>query len=167
MHGPDRPRAHPRVLAGKGRRVLRDRWDVLLVISAGGALGSLARWGAGELVPHRPDQMPWATAGVNVVGCALIGVLMVLVLEVWPPSRYARPFLGTGVLGGFTTFSTYMLDTRALLVAGRPAVAAGYLFGSLLAGLAGVWAGTAAARLAVGRGAAGRAPRSAHPGSAP
>lgn len=114
---------------------LRDRIDVLAVIAAGGALGSLARWGLGEAWPHRPGRFAWATVAVNVSGCLLIGVLMVLVVEVWPPSRYVRPFLGVGVLGGYTTFSTYVLDARALLAAGRPLVAAGYLAGSPAAGL--------------------------------
>jgi CrcB protein len=72
---------------------------------------------------------------------------MVLVLDVWPPSRYVRPFLGIGFLGGYTTFSTYMLDTRALLVEGQRITAGIYLFGSLAAGLVGVWMATAGTRL--------------------
>jgi CrcB protein len=148
MHGPERRAS----LAVRGRRVLRDRWDVLLVISAGGVTGSLARWGAAQALPHRADRFPWATALVNVSGCLLIGVLLVLVLQVWPPSRYARPFLGTGVLGGYTTFSTAMLDVHGLLVAGRPGVALAYLGGSVLTGLLAVELGAALARaLAVRR----------------
>jgi fluoride exporter len=123
--------------------VLRDRWDVLLVISAGGVVGSVARWGLAQALPHRPDRFPWATALVNVLGCLLIGALMTLVLRVWPPSRYVRPFLGTGVLGGFTTFSTAMLDVHGLLLAGKPVLALAYLGGSLLAGLAAVEVGAA------------------------
>jgi CrcB protein len=74
---------------------------------------------------------------------------MVFVIDVWPPSRYVRPFAGVGVLGGFTTFSTYALDTRALVVADRAPLAAVYLFGTLIAGLAAVWLGVALARLFV------------------
>ena len=129
--------------------VLRGRWDVLAVIAAGGATGSLARWGLTLLLPHPAGAFPWATFVANVSGCGLIGVLMVCVIELWPPSRYVRPFLGVGVLGGFTTFSTYMLDARSLLVAGRPAVAGGYVFGSLAAGLAAVWTGVTVTRAAV------------------
>jgi CrcB protein len=132
--------------------VLRQRGDVLAVIAVGGALGSLARWGLAQALPHPGATFPWATFAANVSGCLLLGVLMVGVLEVWPPSRYVRPFLGVGVLGGYTTFSTYMLDARGLLVAGRTALAGQYLFGTLAAGLAAVWLGVALARLAV-RGA--------------
>ena len=74
--------------------VLRSRWDVLLFISAGGALGSLARWGVGELLPWSGDEFPWATFVENISGCLALGVLMVFLLDVWPPHRYLRPFLG-------------------------------------------------------------------------
>lgn len=144
-----RGRAHPAVIAGKGRRVLRHRWDVLLVVAAGGVVGSLARWGVGRALPHTAAQFPWSTATVNVAGCLAIGALMVVVLEVAPASRYLRPFLGTGVLGGFTTFSAYTLDVRALVVAGRPLAGVSYLFGSLIAGFAAVWLGAVLMRLAV------------------
>jgi len=144
-----RGRARTRYLRRRMSRVLADRWDILVMIAAGGALGSLARWQLSQLVPHRAGTFPWATFETNVSGCVVLGVLMVFVVEVWPPSRYVRPFLGVGVLGGFTTFSTYMLDVRGLLVAGDTTTAGSYLFGSLAAGLAGVWAGVTLARLAV------------------
>lgn len=120
--------------------------DVLAVIALGGALGSVARWGLGRLVPHAPGQLPWSTFLENVGGALALGALTVLMIEVWPPSRLVRPFLGVGVLGGFTTFSTYMLDTQDLLRAGRPATAFGYLLATLLLGLLASWAGVAATR---------------------
>ena len=137
--------------ADEGRRprsVLRSRWDVLLIIGAGGALGSLARWGVGELVPWSGTTFPWATFIENVSGGFALGVLMVFVLDVWAPHRYLRPFLGVGLLGGYTTFSTYMLEFRDLLVEGELATAFTYVGGSLLAGLIAVWIGIASARLA-------------------
>jgi CrcB protein len=130
--------------------VLRSRWDVLLVISAGGALGSLARWGVGELLPWSGDEFPWATFVENISGCLALGVLMVFLLDVWPPHRYLRPFLGVGLLGGYTTFSTYMLESRDLLVGDEAATAFTYLAGSLAGGLAVVWLGIFSARTAVG-----------------
>lgn len=129
---------------------LRHRLDVLAAIAAGGALGSLARWGLGEAWPHQTGRFAWATFSINVTGCFLLGVLMVFVTRVWAPSRYVRPFLGVGVLGGYTTFSTYALDTRAMLASDRPAAAGAYLFGSLLAGLSAVLLGTVLIRSAVG-----------------
>jgi CrcB protein len=127
--------------------VLRDQWDILLVVSLGGALGSLARFAVSEAAPRPPWHLPWGTWVENVSGAFLLGMLMVFVLDVWPPSRYVRPFLGVGVLGGYTTFSTYMLDTRVLLADGQLPAALGYLFGTLLAGLAAVVAGALLARV--------------------
>lgn len=133
------------------RRGVSARWDVLLAISAGGALGSLARWGVGELVPWSGDGFPWATFLENVSGAFALGVLVVFLLDVWPPSRYLRPFLGVGLLGGYTTFSTYMLEARELLVGDQAAIAMAYVVGSLLGGLLAVWLGIESARLAVRR----------------
>ena len=123
------------------------RWDILAVIAAGGALGSLGRWALGQALVAKRDGFPWATFVENLSGGFALGVLMVFVLDVWPPTRYVRPFFGVGVLGGFTTWSTYMLDTRALVVADRTPLAAVYLFGTLIAGLAAVGAGILLARL--------------------
>jgi CrcB protein len=120
--------------------------DVLAVISAGGAVGSVGRWGVGELLPWSGTSFPWATFVVNVSGALALGVLMVLVLEVWRPHRYVRPFVGIGLLGGWTTFSTYALEARDLLAVGRPATALAYVAGSLVAGLVAVWLGMLAAR---------------------
>lgn len=125
---------------------LRERGDIVLVIAAGGALGSLARWAVSQAVPGSPWGIPWGTWLANVTGGLALGVLMVFVLDVWPPRRYVRPFLGVGVLGGYTTFSTYMLDTRTLLADGHVAAALGYLFGTLVAGLLAVAAGVVLAR---------------------
>ena len=142
------PPPHPRV-----RRRHR-RWDVALVIAVGGALGSLARWALNEALPHQSGTFPWSTFLENVTGCLVLGALMVFLLDVWPPSRYARPFLAIGVLGGFTTFSTYTVDTRGLVAHGDGLLALTYLFGTLLVGLLATWAG-----LTVGRVVAGVAPR--------
>lgn len=124
---------------------------MLAVIALGGGLGSLARYGLAQLWSTPAGGFPWATFVTNVLGSLALGALMVFVLEVWPPARYRRPFLGVGVLGGFTTFSTYMAETRGLLAGHHPALAFGYLLGSLATGLAAVWAGAALARLATGR----------------
>jgi CrcB protein len=123
---------------------------VVAAVAAGGALGALARWAIGEALPHGTDRFPWSTFTVNVAGCFLIGILMVLVVERWSHRPLARPFLGTGVLGGFTTFSTYAVDTRGLLAAGEPGLAAAYLLGTLAVGLVAVVAGLRLAERMVG-----------------
>ena len=122
-------------------RLVRARRDILFMIALGGALGAAARYGLAVGLPHSPGAFPWSTLLANVAGCLAIGVLMVIVVERAPTSRLVRPFFGTGLLGGFTTFSTYSLDTRNLLAAGRPAVAAAYLLGTLVLGLLAVVVG--------------------------
>jgi CrcB protein len=121
--------------------------SILAAVSAGGALGALARYGLLLAWPTRHGAFPWGTFVINVAGCFAIGVLMVLVTEVRTAHPLVRPFLGTGVLGGFTTFSTYAEETRALLAPGTVAVAVAYLAGTLLAALAATVAGTWLTRL--------------------
>jgi CrcB protein len=120
---------------------------VLPVIALGGMLGASARYGAALVWPTASHAMPWTTFTVNVVGCVLIGVLMVFVVEVGGAHPLLRPFAGVGVLGGFTTFSTYSVDTTALLQAHRPLLALGYWAGTLVAALVAVTAGVVATRL--------------------
>ncbi|GHJ41764.1 hypothetical protein Sm713_73730 [Streptomyces sp. TS71-3] len=128
----------------------RGRGAVVAVVALGGAMGAAARYGAGLLWPTASGAFPWTTLLVNVLGCALIGVLMVVVSDVPNVHRLVRPFLGTGVLGGFTTFSTYTVDTVHLTDDGRPAAGLAYLALTLLAAMAAVWAAAAVTRRALG-----------------
>ncbi|MER7461631.1 CrcB family protein [Streptomyces sp. NPDC097981] len=125
---------------------------VLAAIAAGGALGACARYGAGLLWPAGPGGFPWATFWTNVTGCALIGVLMVLISEGGrsAPHPLLRPFAGVGVLGGFTTFSTYAVEFSRLLDAGEAGTALAYAGLTVAAAMGAVWAGAAATRLATG-----------------
>jgi len=127
---------------------LSDRvpWDVLAAVAAGGAVGTLGRHLLATAWPQPATGFPWATLVTNLSGCAAIGVLMATLAGLTAPHRLVRPFLGTGVLGGFTTFSTYAVQTRVLLAAGRPAVAAAYVVGTLVGALAAVWLGMLAVR---------------------
>lgn len=122
-------------------------WPVLAVVSAGGVAGALVRYALGVAFPHRPGGFPWTTFGINVSGCLLIGVLMVLVIDAWPNHRLLRPMLGTGLLGGYTTFSSYAVEIQHLVAAGAVGTALAYLAATLLGALAAVYAGTTAARL--------------------
>ncbi|GAA0360067.1 hypothetical protein GCM10009530_06710 [Microbispora corallina] len=127
---------------------------VLAAVSAGGVLGALARFGISTALPHPPGGFPWSTFLVNVSGCFLIGVLMVLIGEVWSGRRLLRPFLGVGVLGGYTTFSTYVVDIHQALAAGAAVTALAYLVATLAAALTAVWAGAAVTSFAVRAGRA-------------
>lgn len=129
------------------RRRRRSAAPVLLAIALGGGTGALARYGLAQLLPAASGGFPWATFVTNVLGCMLIGVLMVLVGEVWAAHRLLRPFLGVGLLGGFTTFSTYAVEFDALLRAGSVLLAFGYLVATLVSALFAVVSGVLAARL--------------------
>ena len=118
-----------------------------LAAALGGALGALARWGLGEAVPARAGTWPWATLLENLTGCLALGVLIAAVFPRHPDSRWLRPFLGTGVLGGYTTFSAFAVETVQLVEAGAWAPAVGYgvvsVGGGVLAAAAGVRLGRA------------------------
>ena len=124
---------------------------VLGAIAAGGAIGASARYLVGLAWPAPAGSLPWATMLINVSGCLLIGVLMVLVSEVWVQQRLVRPFVGTGILGGFTTFSTYAVDIQRLISDGHPGTAFTYLAATVIGALAAVLAGTHATRALVNR----------------
>jgi CrcB protein len=132
-------------------RLRRRRWlrgfplASVAAVSAGGAAGAVARYLVAPL-----GGWPWGTLLVNIAGCALIGVLMVLAVDRWPDVRLLRPLLGTGVLGGFTTFSTYAVDVEQLVREGRVAVAVGYLLATPLLAVAAVAASAALTRRLTG-----------------
>jgi CrcB protein len=129
----------------------RGQAPVVAVVALGGGLGAAARYGAGRLWPTPEGGFPWATFGVNATGCALIGVLMVLITEVWAAHPLVRPFLGTGVLGGFTTFSTYSQETERLVDGERARTALAYMTLTVAAALAAVWLAATATRVVTRR----------------
>lgn len=122
------------------------RWLVLAAISAGGVVGALARHGVTEAFPHAPGGFGWATFAVNVSGCLLIGVLMTLVEWIFTRQRLLRPFLGVGVLGGYTTFSTSMVEAQQAIGAGAARVGLLYLAATAVGALVAVWTGAIVTR---------------------
>jgi fluoride exporter len=128
------------------RGPLRGEWGVLLAIAVGGIIGAESRYGLDRLVPASRSGFPWATFTINVGGCLLMGALMVVLTELLTPHRLLRPFLGIGILGGFTTFSGFTVDTVRLVDAHRPALAIGYLLATLIVAAAALALGTAATR---------------------
>lgn len=137
----------PRRRGGSG--ALRGvRLDILGAIALGGAFGAPARYGIGRLVHVEPNGFPWATFWTNLSGSFALGLILILVLERFAPTRwYIRPFLATGFLGAYTTFSTFAVETDMLVKNGHAGTAGAYATASLLAGFAAVWAGMAVARL--------------------
>lgn len=112
----------------------------LLLVLLGGSVGTAARLAVGLAVPDQ-NGFPIATLGVNVIGSLLIGILAARI----PQTTDVRVLLGTGVLGGFTTYSAFMTGTLALW-ADAPLLAASYAAGSLVLGV-----GAAALGLTLGR----------------
>lgn len=125
-------------------------WAVPSAVALGGALGAVLRHGVSTALPTVPETFPWPTLLVNVVGCLVLGALMV-VIEVRAPHELVRPFLGVGVLGGFTTFSTYVTDAMRLIAHGDPGLALAYVVATLVAALAATLLGILVARRVVGR----------------
>ncbi|NJP34439.1 FluC/FEX family fluoride channel [Micromonospora thermarum] len=165
VSGPEQRRVDPDV----DLRVPADRAElaahpaaVLGAVAAGGALGALARAGVSAALPPGPTGFPWATFAVNLSGCLLIGVLMAVLARHGGPAL-ARPFLGVGMLGGYTTFSTYAVEAHHLVVAGAPATALAYLAATLVGALLAVWAGHAVADRLGGGGSATPERRDAGP----
>jgi CrcB protein len=125
------------------------------MISLGGAAGSGARYAVGVASPTSGAGFPWGTFFVNVSGSFLIGVVVVLLLERFRSARLARPLLVTGFLGGYTTFSTYAVETDELWRHHDLATGIAYVLGSLTVGLLATVAGIVVAR-ATSRGSGGR-----------
>jgi fluoride exporter len=126
------------------------QWGLLAAVAAGGLIGAESRYGIALLLPHQPRQFPWATVLINASGCLLIGVLMVVLLELTSPHRLVRPFLGVGILGGYTTFSTFAMDVEQLILAHRLGLAVLYLVTTLVLCAFAVWVATVLTRI-VGR----------------
>lgn len=116
-----------------------------LAVGMGGGLGALIRYGAMILWPS--SAVPWNILWINVSGSFLIGLLMALAVEQDRLGPTGRLFLTVGVLGGYTTFSTYVAGVFTLLQQGRLGDAAGYAAGSVILGVIGTWAGLVTARL--------------------
>jgi CrcB protein len=119
---------------------------VLGVVALGGSLGGLARYGIAVAIDITPGSFPWGTFWINISGSLGLGLVMALLLERFPPSRYLRPFVATGFLGAFTTYSTFAVETDLLVRNGYVGVGLAYSAVSLVGAFAAVWAGLALGR---------------------
>jgi fluoride exporter len=118
----------------------------LAAIFCGGVVGALLRTGLARAFPDDPHSWPWAIFAINVVGAFLLGYFVTRLAERLPTSAYKRPFLGTGVCGALTTFSTVQLELYKMTRVHEWALAAGYAAATLLAGFAAVTLATALVR---------------------
>lgn len=121
-----------------------------LVVGLGGAVGGLARLGVAEVLPHAPGTWAWSTFVANASGCAALAALVVVLGTRLPASHFARLLLGTGVLGGYTTFSTFSVDAVEMLRAGRGAMAGAYIGVSVVSMLLATVVGMLLARAVLG-----------------
>lgn len=124
---------------------------MLAAVAAGGVLGAESRAGVAALLPVPGGGFPVGTLVVNVTGCLLIGVLLVLVVETGRGHPLARPFLGVGVLGGYTTFSGYAVDVQRLVDGGHAPTALLALAATPVLALAAVAVAARATRAVVRR----------------
>ncbi|HHE31671.1 MAG TPA: fluoride efflux transporter CrcB [Chlorobaculum parvum] len=119
----------------------------MLLVGAGGFVGSAARYLVALAVPFSGTGFPYATLLVNLLGSFLIGFFSELALSTTLLSPEARLLLTTGFCGGFTTFSTAMYETGGLMRDGEALYAGLYVAGSLVGGLVCIVSGTLLAKL--------------------
>ena len=137
--GPRRP------FPNRRRRSRRRHGDVVTAVGVGGSIGALSRYGLDVAFPVGDGRFPWTTLGINLGGCAALGIVLYIVFERRPPSRLLRPFLAIGVLGGFTTFSTFAVEI-VQRAQHHPAIAVAYLAASVIGGPTAVLAGSESTR---------------------
>jgi CrcB protein len=118
----------------------------LAAIFCGGIVGALARTGLAQAFPDSAHTWPWAIFAINVVGAFLLGYFVTRLAERLPTSAYKRPFLGTGVCGALTTFSTVQLELFKMARAHEWALAVSYAAATVAAGFAAVMLATALVR---------------------
>lgn len=125
-----------RLDAERRSRWPRIHWRSAAVIGLGGFAGGLARYGIGLAWVTPTGAFPWATFAINTSGAFVLSLLLILVLEVLPPTTYLRPAIGTGFCGAYTTFSSVATATDQLAAHGHADVAALYVAASVFTGLA-------------------------------
>jgi CrcB protein len=122
------------------------RMRTVVAVAIAGAFGTLARWGIGAWVGHRFPSFPWGTMVINVSGSFILGVMFAVLVERNIGSTTMRVALMTGLMGAYTTFSTFSLETFRLFEDGATGSALANIGFSVLLGLLGVWLGVAAGR---------------------
>ena len=138
-------REHHRALAHTPRAHL----GILGAIACGGFIGTLARYEVIRAWPTPQGHIPWSLLAINTSGALMIGLVLTALLERTAPTKYLRPFITTGVIGGWTTMSTLALGADSLLKSGEFAAGITYLLITLIGGAAAVFIGIQAGRLGI------------------
>jgi CrcB protein len=120
--------------------------EVLVAVAMGGFVGALGRYELGLAWPTPAGHFPWTTFTINVSGGFLLGFVLTLLLERVGPTRYVRPFFCIGVLGAWTTMSTFAVEDDLLLKDGHVAMAILYALATLVVGISATWIGVFFAR---------------------
>lgn len=123
------------------------RGRALLAVCAGGCVGGGLRYSIGLAIPNSPHSVPWATLAANVTGCFLLALLLTVLEAAESPARYIREFVGVGVLGSFTTFSSWTVHIGQRVDAQDYWISAGYLVSSLVGGITAAVVGVATGRV--------------------
>lgn len=118
---------------------------LLAAIAAGGVVGSLGRYAVSLALPHGVGAFPWATFLVNLTGALAMGLLVGFLVNRPGSHPLARPFVGVGILGGWTTFSALAVDVVHLGASGHDQLALAYVTATFLLGTLAVGIGTSAA----------------------
>ncbi len=118
---------------------------IVLAVGIGGVFGAVARYAVSLAIPTTTGGFPWSTFLINITGSAVLGALLVLLVDQFPRNGLTRPVVGTGVIGAYTTFSTFTYESVRLLEDGQLLEAAGNVAVSVTVGL-----GAAALGLAIG-----------------
>ena len=122
--------------------------QVLMFVGLGGALGAMGRFVVMSAIGHVTHSgFPWSTLTVNVLGALAMGSVLELSALVWSPSPEIRAMIVVGVLGAFTTFSTFSMDLYYLMDRGAIVNAAAYAIASVLVCLIAFWAGMSVFRM--------------------
>ena len=134
---------------GHHRHHARAQLAIIATVAVGGVVGAIVRYWMSMSFPSTTGHFPWITFIINVSGSAILGFLLILLMEQFPRGRLTRPLIGSGFCGAYTTFSTYVVEGVLLVRGHHVATAASYVLGSLFAGLLAVWMGMTLARLVV------------------
>jgi CrcB protein len=122
---------------------------LLALVVLGGAAGTTARWSLGQALAPSPGHWPWVTFAINLIGSFLLGLLLETLIRSGPDGgwrRAVRVGVGTGVLGGFTTYSTFVVEVDRLIATGHGWTGGAYAVVSILIGVLAALAGIRLAR---------------------